>query len=367
VSSRDAAARVQYRYGAAGKRAVKYNEKTGGEALYFNAMWDLAQMNGDHLGSAQMVTNWEGKIYERYEYTPYGEARIERENRNVQRNEKLPYRFTGKELDEETGLYYYGARYLDPRAGRWLSADPAAGEYVPAAAAGRKGGDLPGTGGVYNAVNLHLYHYAGNNPVKHKDPDGKTPGNSIYGFSMDPQGAFNNFWGSLLGNLSAFLGNKNAQQNLTDSGQYYLQEFDTFNIAVLNTTSEAASNASLFFLAIGQPEAAAATSAIALTAESLLVAHDLVDGLRNGDNRAISTVINKGTFVVAGVIIGKGVSNATNKILSISTDRKTMSYTLNNKWNTLSQKIRNDFGDMSGEAVSRILNEAKKVYDAAQE
>jgi hypothetical protein len=63
VSSRDAAA-VQYRYGADGKRAVKYNEKTGGEALYFNAMWDLAQV----------VTNWEGKIYERYEYTPYGEA-----------------------------------------------------------------------------------------------------------------------------------------------------------------------------------------------------------------------------------------------------------------------------------------------------
>jgi RHS repeat-associated protein len=98
-------------------RTVKYNEKTGGEALYFNAMWDLSQV----------VTNWEGKIYERYEYTPYGEAWIERENREVLRNEKLPYRFTGKELDEETGLYYYGARYLDLRAGRWLSADPAAG------------------------------------------------------------------------------------------------------------------------------------------------------------------------------------------------------------------------------------------------
>jgi RHS repeat-associated protein len=83
-------------------------------------------------------------IYERYEYTPYGEVWIERENRNVQRNEVLPYRFTGKELDEETGLYYYGARYLDPRAGRRLSADPAAGEYVPAAATGRRGGNLPG-------------------------------------------------------------------------------------------------------------------------------------------------------------------------------------------------------------------------------
>ncbi|WP_038109203.1 RHS repeat domain-containing protein, partial [Treponema pedis] len=35
--------------------------------------------------------------------------------------DKLPFRFTGKELDEETGLYYYDARYLDPKYSRWLS------------------------------------------------------------------------------------------------------------------------------------------------------------------------------------------------------------------------------------------------------
>jgi RHS repeat-associated protein len=91
----------------------------------------------------------------------------------VPRNEVLPYQFTGKELDRETGLYYYGARYLDLRASRRLSADPAAGEYVPAAAAGRRGGNLPGMSGICNAVNLRLYHYAGNNPVKYTDPDGR--------------------------------------------------------------------------------------------------------------------------------------------------------------------------------------------------
>jgi RHS repeat-associated protein len=133
--------------------------------------------HGDHVGSAQVVTNHEGKIYERYEYTPYGEVWIEWENREVARNEKLPYRFTGKELDEETGLYYYGARYLDPRASRWLSADPAVGEYIPVAPvneeARRRNGNLPGMGGIYNTVNLHVYHYAGNNPVKYTDPDGR--------------------------------------------------------------------------------------------------------------------------------------------------------------------------------------------------
>jgi RHS repeat-associated protein len=71
----------------------------------------------------------------------------------------------------ETGLYYYGARYLDPKTSRWLSGDPALGEYVP-----RSGQDiakLPGMGGVYNYVNLHTYHYSANNPVKYTDPDGR--------------------------------------------------------------------------------------------------------------------------------------------------------------------------------------------------
>jgi hypothetical protein len=85
--------------------------------------------------------------------------------------------FTGKELDPETGLYYYGARYLDPRTGRWLSGDPAMGDYIPGAPeneeARKRNGNLPGMGGVFNAVNLHTYHYAGNNPVKYTDPDGE--------------------------------------------------------------------------------------------------------------------------------------------------------------------------------------------------
>ena len=70
------------------------------------------------------------------------------------------------------GLYYYGARYLDPKYSRWLSGDPALGEYVPAAGADTS--KLAGMGGVYNTVNLHLYHYSGNNPIKYTDPDGKS-------------------------------------------------------------------------------------------------------------------------------------------------------------------------------------------------
>ena len=41
--------------------------------------------------------------------------------------------FQKGEMDEETGLYYYGARYLDPKYSRWLSGDPALGDYIPKA------------------------------------------------------------------------------------------------------------------------------------------------------------------------------------------------------------------------------------------
>ena len=58
------------------------------------------------------------------------------------------------------------------------------GEYVPSAPANeearKRNGNLPGMGGVFNYVNLHVYHYAGNNPVKLVDPDGYSGELTIY-------------------------------------------------------------------------------------------------------------------------------------------------------------------------------------------
>ena len=130
--------------------------------------------HSDHLGSASLISDYNGKEYQRIEYTPYGETWVEKTCNTG--NEFLPYKFTGKEIDEETGLYYYGARYLDPKYSLWISADPALGDYIPGVgkATANDIGNLPGMGGAFNHINFNLYHYAGNNPVKYVDPDGKS-------------------------------------------------------------------------------------------------------------------------------------------------------------------------------------------------
>ena len=73
----------------------------------------------DHLGSSSYITNLDGEVVQHIEYVPFGEVFIEERN-NIW---NTPYLFNAKEFDEETGLYYYGARYYDPRVSLWISTD----------------------------------------------------------------------------------------------------------------------------------------------------------------------------------------------------------------------------------------------------
>jgi RHS repeat-associated protein len=195
---------VYFGYDAGGERTVKWSEH--GETVYLDRMYQVetsthpalytkhifvgdtrlisrigdeggsyggqdAEMyyyHADHLGSSNWVTDNQGAEYEHLEYAPYGESWVEEGRDSLNRIDHL---FTGKELDKETGLYYFGARYLDPKTSRWMSSDPAMEEYLPEAGKGADG--LPGMGGVYNAVNLAGYPYGGNNPLKYVDPTGE--------------------------------------------------------------------------------------------------------------------------------------------------------------------------------------------------
>jgi RHS repeat-associated protein len=92
------------------------------------------------------------------EYMPSGEQFSEQ--RDIW---ATPYKFNGKELDQETGLYYYGARYYTPEIGIWLSA-------CPPKRMSRRMDPLSD-----NAPEWSPYVYCFNNPVKLVDPDGKFP------------------------------------------------------------------------------------------------------------------------------------------------------------------------------------------------
>ncbi len=133
-----------------------------------------------------MITDSYGAVYQHLEYFPYGETWIEEGGSH---GGNLPgYKFTGKELDPETGLYYYGARYYDPVLSKWISADPALDRLLPI---GNKEHDekLPGHGGVYNPLNLSVYDYAHGRPVVLIDPDGNITMAFEYN-PWSPTGAF---------------------------------------------------------------------------------------------------------------------------------------------------------------------------------
>lgn len=78
----------------------------------------------DHLGSSY-ITNLDGEMVQHIEYVPFGEVFIEERN-NIW---NTPYLFNAKEFDEETGLYYYGARYYAPRVCNFISVDKFAEKY----------------------------------------------------------------------------------------------------------------------------------------------------------------------------------------------------------------------------------------------
>ena len=120
----------------------------------------------DYLGSTTYLTDRDGKLKEHIEYTPWGEGWIEQEQGFP--TDYLPYKFTGKELDS-TGLYYFGARYYDPRISMWLSADPALGRYLDSAGEASQNNDK---NSVFDSKNLAMYSYGHQNPLVFIDPDG---------------------------------------------------------------------------------------------------------------------------------------------------------------------------------------------------
>ena len=108
---------------------------------------DTYYFHGDHLGSTRAITNGAGTAVWTGSYEPFGRLSSETGSR------VSPYLFTGQELDGETGLYYFGARYYDPSTGMFTSADSILAR-------------------PYDPQSLNRYAYVGGKPLSRFDPDG---------------------------------------------------------------------------------------------------------------------------------------------------------------------------------------------------
>jgi len=128
----------------------------GGTRIALKEGTTLLYYHPDHQGSTVAVTDGNGTTTggtgsraEATAYYPFGEIRSDTGQATV------THKFTGQELDYETGLYNYNARLYDPELGRFVSADPIVGDPT-------------------NPQNLNRYSYALNDPVNLVDPSGNT-------------------------------------------------------------------------------------------------------------------------------------------------------------------------------------------------
>jgi len=145
---------------------VKWDILLGSIAQYAgvnNPEKDIFFSHGDHLGSANWITDGKGKPIQYIHYAPYGELIANKHDPNGY-NER--YKFTGKERDWETCYDYFGARYWW-LVGTWLSVDPLSDKYPQ----------------------ISPYAYCMWNPVRYIDPDGR----DIYTFDSD-----GNFTGNVI-------------------------------------------------------------------------------------------------------------------------------------------------------------------------
>ena len=118
----------------------------GGRLVALKKGTSLEYVHQDHLGGTVLSTNTSANQVSSLGYLPFGGSRLSTGALGTDR------KFTGQRLDN-SGLYYFNARYYDPALGRFVSADT----LVPA---------------PWDPQQWNRYTYVGNNPVRYTDPTG---------------------------------------------------------------------------------------------------------------------------------------------------------------------------------------------------
>ena len=233
------------------------NDTTKEETFFYHS---------DHLGSTSYITDDKANITQYDAYLPYGELLVDEHSSS----EDLPYKFNSKQFDEETGLYYYGARYMNPVTSLWYGVDPL----------------------VREEPENSSYIVCGNNTLKYIDPDGRI-------FGID------NIIGGVVGGVveigTQMVANAVTRQKVT-------------NIS----WSKVAVSAGEGFITSG------ASTVVKITAKvGTAVIQSALDGNKGVKNIAIGAAVNLSAGAVGSVagrlvkgVGSKGLQKASNRIIS---------------------------------------------------
>ena len=120
----------------------------------------------DHLGTSTSLTDANGSAYQFFLNLPFGETLAE-QFPSYNNYYRTPFKFSGKEMDEQTGLHYFGARYYDSQVSIWLSVDPLAEKFP----------------------SWNPYNYTMQNPINLIDPSGMSPEDTDRDYLLNKDGS----------------------------------------------------------------------------------------------------------------------------------------------------------------------------------
>jgi RHS repeat-associated protein len=170
----------------------------GDDRIALKSATKILSYHQDHLGSTASVTDAFGYKVDDISYNPFGTLQAETGS------EPVNHKFTGQELDSETGLYNYNARLYDQVVGRFVTADT----IIPDPA---------------NPQSLNRYSYVLNNPINLVDPTG----NSSIDFELNYSGGYNDPWANYtlpsrdsIGPPPSQMGASPSSANMNSNGWY---------------------------------------------------------------------------------------------------------------------------------------------------
>ncbi|WP_283181484.1 RHS repeat domain-containing protein [Pseudomonas svalbardensis] len=258
----------------------------------------------DHLGSCTLELDQQAQVISEEGYYPFGATAWFARGIEVDVDYKT-VRYSGKEMDD-SGLYYYGARYYAPWLQRWVSADPA--------------GDVDG---------LNLYGFVGNNPICYVDINGEVKWPSMADFNAGVDRM-------IVSENASYA--KNGQELATRRLKHQMNKQVTRHIEILGITKRRTRDAGqqLSTMGSGSDIALAATRRAMVLVAGKAISYGV--GLAVGIGAQALGIVAPGVGNLVGAGLGFGAKIAVSGLVDYVAERTGLSASVNLKTTRLTPK-----------------------------